>query len=209
MSAMEDRGSQLRILPLTPDLWPMFEDLLGQGGPCSRCWCMYWRIGPAYHKRTPRANKSAFKLIVRNGPPPGLIALLDSKAVGWCQLTPRAVLPHLDQVKKCRAVDDRPVWSISCFYIRIGYRKKGISGALIRAAIRMAKQNRAPALEGYPLDARLTPSSSSTGYVSAFLRAGFKIVARHFPPQPIMRLDLQGRNAASSRSSNPGRQTRG
>src|SRR5215472_8857725 len=126
---------QLRILPLTPDLWPMFEDLLGQRGPCSRCWCMYWRIGPAYRKRKPRTNKSAFKALVENGPPPGLIALLGEKAVGWCQLTPRNDLAYLDRVKKLRAVDDLPVWSLSCFYIRIGYRKKGVSGALIQTAI--------------------------------------------------------------------------
>ena len=34
----------------------------------------------------------------------------------------------------------------------------------------------APVLEAYPLDAELTPSSSSTGYASTFSRAGFKTV---------------------------------
>ena len=48
-----------------------------------------------------------------------------------------------------------------------------------------------PALEAYPLDANLTPSASGTGYVSTFKRAGFKIVARHVPPRPIMRYDFQ------------------
>jgi hypothetical protein len=51
-----------------------------------------------------------------------------------------------------------------------------------------AKKNGAPALEAYPLDAKLTPSSSWTGYASTFLRAGFKVTARHFPPQPVLRL---------------------
>jgi hypothetical protein len=162
---------------------------------------MYWRIGPAYHKRTPRANKSAFKKLVGNGPPPGLLAVLGDKAVGWCQLTPRDALDYLNRVKKFRAVDNKPVWSISCFYIRIGYRKRGVSGALIQAAIDIAKQNGVPALEGYPLDADLTPSSSSTGYVSAFRRAGFKIVARNLPPQPIMRLDLRTKETTPGRRS--------
>jgi len=45
-------------------------------------------------------------------------------------------------------------------------------------------------LKAYPLDARLTPSASGTGYVSPFARAGFKIVCRRTPPRPIMRLDL-------------------
>ena len=29
------------------DLWPALEDLFSAGGPVSRCWCMYWRIGGA------------------------------------------------------------------------------------------------------------------------------------------------------------------
>ena len=31
------------------------------------------------------------------------------------------------------AIDDVPVWSISCFYVRRGYRKKGVMSALISA----------------------------------------------------------------------------
>jgi GNAT superfamily N-acetyltransferase len=83
------------------------------------------------------------------------------------------------------------VWSLSCFYIRKGYRKKGVTSALIAAALDTAKQAGAPAVEAYPLDADLTPSASSTGFVSNFERAGFKIVARHVPPRPIMRYNFQ------------------
>jgi hypothetical protein len=39
---------RLTIRPLTPDLWPAFGDLFGDSGVCSRCWCMYWRIGAVY-----------------------------------------------------------------------------------------------------------------------------------------------------------------
>jgi len=152
---------------------------------------MYWRIGPAYRKRSPQTNKSRFRKLVRNGPPPGLLAMSGDQAVGWCQLTPRNHLPHLNQFEKLRTVDDQPVWAISCFYIRKGYRRKGITARLIQGAIHAAKKNGAPALEGYPLDADLTPSSSWTGYSTTFLRAGFKIVARHFAPQPVMRLELR------------------
>src|SRR4051812_18939668 len=42
---------ELRVAPLTPDLWPAFEELFEGGSACKRCWCMYWRIGSAYHKR--------------------------------------------------------------------------------------------------------------------------------------------------------------
>jgi len=69
-------------------------------------------------------------------------------------------------------------------------RRKRITSALIRAALKSARDAGAPALEAYPLDADLTPSASGTGYASTFARAGFKIVARHTPPRPIMRRDL-------------------
>jgi GNAT superfamily N-acetyltransferase len=84
-------------------------------------------------------------------------------------------------------VDEVPVWSISCFYVRISYRKRGVTSALIGAALQAAKKAGAPALEAYPLDAAKTPSASGTGYASTFSRAGFKTVARHVAARPIMR----------------------
>jgi GNAT superfamily N-acetyltransferase len=152
---------------------------------------MYWRIGPAYRKQKPETNRSAFHALVCGGPPPGLIALSGDLSLGWCQLTPRDAVPWLDRVKKLRRVDDEPVWSISCFYVRKGHRKKGVSGKLVEAAIEMARRNRARLLEAYPLDAKLTGTSSFTGYVSTFLRAGFKIVARRVPTQPIVRFTVK------------------
>jgi len=182
---------KLTIRPLTPDLWPALEDLFGKSGPCSRCWYMYWRIGSAYHQRSREKNKAAFREVVKRGPPPGLLAFDGDVAVGWCQLTPRDALPWLDRTWRLKRVDEAPVWSLSCFYVRKGYRKRGVTSALIAAALDAAKRAGAPALEAYPLDADLTPSTSHTGYASTFARAGFKIVARHVLPRPIMRYDLK------------------
>jgi GNAT superfamily N-acetyltransferase len=180
----------LTIRSLTPDLWPALEDLFGKSGACSRCWCMYWRIGSAYRKRPRAKNKAAFRGVVRRGPPPGLLAFDGDVAVGWCQLTPHDALPWLGRTWRLKRVDDVPVWSLSCFYVRTRYRKRGVTSALIAAALSAAKRAGASALEAYPLDANLTPSTSHTGYASTFARAGFKIVARHVPPRPIMRYDL-------------------
>jgi GNAT superfamily N-acetyltransferase len=182
---------RLHVRPLTPDLWPALEDLFGEFGACNGCWCMYWRIGGAYRKQARHKNKAAFHGIVKQGPPPGLIAFDGKVPVGWCQLTPRDALPWLDRVWRLKRVDDRPVWSISCFYVRIGYRRRGVMRALIAAALRSAKVAGAPALEAYPLDADLTPSASGTGFVTTFGRAGFREVARHTPPRPIMRFDFR------------------
>jgi GNAT superfamily N-acetyltransferase len=183
--------TKLTTRPLTANLWPALQDLFGANGACSGCWCMYWRIGSAYRKQSTKKNKAAFREIVKKGPPPGLLAFDGDLAVGWCQLTPRDALPWLDRAWRLRRVDDVPVWSISCFYVRKGYRKRNVTSALIAASIKAAKCAGAAALEAYPLDAELTPSASSTGYASTFARAGFRIVARYTPPRPIMRHDLR------------------
>lgn len=151
---------------------------------------MYWRIGSAYRTRSRAHNKAAFREIVKRGPPPGLLAFDGDMAVGWCQLTPRAALPWLNRAWRLKPQDAVPVWSLSCFYVRKGYRRRGVTSALTAAAMKAAGRAKAPALEAYPLDADLTPSASSTGYASTFARAGFKTVARRVPPRPIMRHDL-------------------
>jgi hypothetical protein len=116
---------KLKIHSLTSDLWPALEELFGKLGACNGCWCMYWRICPAYRKQDREVNKAAFRQIVGHGPPPGLIAFDGEVPVGWCQLTPRNALPWLDRV-----------WRLS---------------ALIAAAVTIAKMAGASALEAYPL----------------------------------------------------------
>src|SRR5262249_41370269 len=112
-------------------------------------------------------------------------------AVGWCQLTPRDALPWLDRTWRLKRVDDVPVWSLSCFYVRIGYRRRDVGSALIAAALKAAKGPKAPAPGAYPFDAEESPSVTGTGYASTFARAGFKTVARRIPARPIMRHDLK------------------
>ena len=142
---------KLTTRPLTRDLWPAFEDLFGENGAVGGCWCMYWRIGRAYRKKPREENKTAFREIVERGPPPGLLAFGGDIAVGWCQLTPRDVLPWLDRAWRLKRVDDAPVWSLSCFYVRKGYRRKGVTEALIGAALSAARRAKAPRSKPIPL----------------------------------------------------------
>jgi GNAT superfamily N-acetyltransferase len=181
---------QLDIRPLTPDLWPALVDLFGERGAAGGCWCMYGRIGAAYHKRPPAANKADFHKVVGDGPPPGLLAFEGELPVGWCQVTPRDAVPWLDRVWRLKRVDDQPVWSLSCLYIRIGHRRSGIAARLVAAAIETARAAGAPALEAYPLDGELSPSATGTGYASTYARLGFTEVARRSPERPIMRYEL-------------------
>ena len=119
-----------------------------------------------------------------------MLAFDGDTVVGWCQLSSRDSLPWLDRTPNLKRVDDLPVWYISCFYVRQGCRKQGITAALIREALNAARNAGVPALEAYPLDGDLTSSSSFTGFASTFLKLGFKPVARRVPPRPIMRHTL-------------------
>jgi GNAT superfamily N-acetyltransferase len=182
----------LVVRPLTPELWPALEDLFGSAGASNGCWCMYWRLGPRYGKRR-RKNKAALRELVRRGPPPGLLAFDGDLAVGWCQLTPRAELPYLDNNRRLAHVDDAPVWALSCFYVRRDYRRHGVTSALIAAALRAARRAKAPALEAYPVDTSAPDATSNlfTGSASAFRRAGFTTVARRAHARLVMRNDLK------------------
>jgi GNAT superfamily N-acetyltransferase len=150
---------------------------------------MYWRIGSRYQRRPGADNRKDFLSIVRRGPAPGLLAFEGDRAVGWCQVTPRGDLAFLERAPRLQPLPAGPVWSVSCFYIRRGYRRRGVSEALLAAAIEHARTAGAPALEGYPSDVELagTPQPVYTGVASMFTRAGFRRVAGENPVRPIMR----------------------
>ncbi len=164
-------GMQLSIHPVTKDLWPDVEQLFGKQGACNGCWCMYWRIGSDYHKRDRQLNKADLQRIVVANRPAGLLAYADGIPAGWCQLTPRQDLPWLIKKGYGDFNNGSNVWCISCFYIKTGFRKKGITLALIKAAIDHARKAGADLLEGYPGKS----PNSYTGYTSSFSKAGFKI----------------------------------
>ena len=183
----------LAIRPVTPDLWPALEDLFGKAGASNGCWCMYWRVGSAYHERPREQNQRALRAVVFKGPPPGLLAFDGALPVGWCQLTPRSALPWLHQARFFEPVDDERVWAISCFYVRRGYRRQGVMSALVAAAVKEARKAHAPAVEAYPVDTSRAGCTTNvfTGTRAAFERLGFRIVASRQPCRPIMRHDLR------------------
>jgi GNAT superfamily N-acetyltransferase len=86
-------------------------------------------------------------------------------------------------------VDDLPVWSIPCFYVRRSHRGRGVMSALIEAAIPVAESAGAPALEAYPVDTAVPGHTRNLfpGAASAFARCGFRVVARRKADRPVMR----------------------
>jgi GNAT superfamily N-acetyltransferase len=189
-----------RVAPLTPELWPAFERLFGKNGACMGCWCMYWRLPRKdYDAARGDAAKRLFKRRVKEGPPPGVVAFDGEEAIGWLQIGPRADAPQWNTPKRVSAptrpadAEDERVWAATCFFVKPGRRRQGVSDALLKAGIALAKQNGARVVEACPIETegRMDNVSLYVGHVSVFRRAKFKEVARRKDNRPLMRLPLR------------------
>jgi GNAT superfamily N-acetyltransferase len=191
---MSSLGS-LRFLPVTSDCWGDLEKLFGPHGAYSGCWCMWWRLSRAeFGRQSADERKAGLKALVNEGRVPGILAYLDNEPVAWVSVAPRETYPPLERSRTLKRVDDKPVWSIVCFYVAKPYRSRGLMVDLLRGAVAYAAQQGAHIVEAYPVE----PSSGTVpggtvgymGLISAFRRAGFVEVARPSQRQAVMRYSL-------------------
>jgi GNAT superfamily N-acetyltransferase len=191
---MPSKGEELSDLvfhPLTSERWEDLEKLFGPEGACEGCWCMWWKLPRAeFMKNRGQRNKRALRSIVDSGKIPGILAYLQGEPVGWCAVAPREDYPLLERSRLLKRVDDKPVWSVVCFFVAKKFRHKGITVRLLKAVVDHAKKKGGKIVEGYPKEAKKdgTPDTYVyTGLVSAFHKTGFVEVARRSENRPIMR----------------------
>ncbi|MFT3682036.1 MAG: GNAT family N-acetyltransferase [Ferruginibacter sp.] len=182
---------QFIFQPLTAANWDDFEELFGPRGACGGCWCMNWRLNSAdYNKLKGGGNKEAMKKIAERSPP-GIIAYDDQLPVGWCAVAPRKEYVRLESSRVLKPVDEKEVWSVSCFFIKKDYRRKGLSTLLLREAVNFAFKKGAIIVEGYPVeqknDSKMPDVFVWTGLPVTFIKAGFTEVIRRSENRPIMR----------------------
>ena len=176
--------------PLLPEDWSDLERLFGQHGAVGGCWCMWWRqTQTEFALQRGEQNRLAFKSLVESGAVPGLLAFRNNEPVGWCAIQPRESYPRLERSKTLARVDDRCVWSVTCFFIARQHRGEGLMRGLLEAAVDWAAENGARIVEAYPLEPQAGKSISGayTGITPAFLKAGFAEAARRSKRRPIMR----------------------
>lgn len=191
--------ARLTFHPVTPDRWPDLERLFGDKGACAGCWCMWWKLPYAeWTAQKGRGNRAALERAVGSGGIPGILAYAGGEPVGWCAIEPRRAYPRLARSRVLKPVDDRDVWSITCFFVARSHRRRGVTRGLVEAAVAHARRRGAALIEAYPVDPRKAAVADAfvfTGLASTFRRAGFEEVARRSATRPIMRRATSGRRA--------------
>jgi len=182
------------VHPLTPERWADFEKLFGKNGACAGCWCMWWRLPAAQWRAQKGAgNRRAIQKLVQTGTAPGLLAYAGGQAVGWCAVAPRKDYVRFAKSRVLAPVDDKPVWSVTCFFVARAWRRRGVTRLLLKAAAIFARKRGATVLEGYPTEPKRDQPDAFvyTGLASVFRKAGFKEVARRSSSRPIFRRNLR------------------
>jgi GNAT superfamily N-acetyltransferase len=183
------------VRPVTVERFDDIEPVINRS-----CWCQWWRQTAAeYSRSTSATHRAALREQCAADPVPGVVAYLGDLPVGWCGFGPRSSMRRFERSRTIPRIDDLPVWSIVCFDVRPGYRRRGIAKALLAGAIDYARAHGAIGLEAYPTDpggARRDATFSYTGFTSMFEAAGFRRVvetASHADrlPRWLMRLDLE------------------
>lgn len=186
---------RVEVHPATADRWDdVTVALRGQA-----CWCLYYRLSAGEYRQTGvEARPELLRERLNRSPAPGMVAYADDAPVGWCGFGPRAEFERLRRSRTIMAIDDRPVWSVVCFLVRPGFRRKGLARALLAGAVEYARAKRAAGLEGYPVDPggrRVNTTFAYVGTTGLFEAAGFQRVAETQSHSDglvrwIMRLDL-------------------
>jgi GNAT superfamily N-acetyltransferase len=189
----------VEVVPATLDRWPDVITVLGGNGD-KGCWCQAPRgRAVGYGTAAPGSRREALQgQIANDDPPPGMLAYVDGEVAGWCGFGPRQNLPRLVRSRTIPRIDDLAIWSILCFNVRPGYRRRGVAAALLAGVIELARRSGAPGVEAYPIDPEGGRVDTSFGYVGItpmFEKAGFRRVvetAAHSDRRPriLMRLEF-------------------
>lgn len=195
---MADQQSSIdiKVFPAAKDRWEDLENLFGSNGAYANCWCTFWRLKRVdFNWMKGEEKKAILQNLTESGQVPGMIAYVDEQPVGWCSIGPREGFYALENSRILKRIDEKPVWSIVCFFIAKRFRRQGVMSALIHGSVQYALEHGAEVIEAYPIDMqteklsgkKLSGCSGYMGLASAFRTAGFIKVKEASETQLIMR----------------------
>ena len=197
----------LRVIPATQASFEDIETVMGVRGDAAICHCQRFKLqrkesfgSLGREELTARLREQSHCGEPRARTTTGLVAYLDDESIGWCGVEPRSAYDGLRRTFRVpwdgRDEDkaDDTVWAVTCFTVRVGYRRRGVSRALAAAAASYAKERGARAVEGYPLVVQpgedITWGELSVGKRSIFDDAGFTEVHAPTKRRVVMRKDF-------------------
>ena len=196
--------AELRVVPANEASWADLQTVLGTRGQGARCQCQRYRLRPResfagtpVEERADRWRQQTDAGHPDSDTTSGLVAFLAGEPVGWCAVAPRPDQPGLRHspvpwAGRTEDEADAGVWAVTCVFTRAGYRRRGVSRALVRAAVPFARERGARVLEGYPmLPVAAVGEELHVGSVSAFAAAGLVTVSHPTTRRVVMRLDLR------------------
>jgi GNAT superfamily N-acetyltransferase len=204
-AATREPVTDLTIFPANQASWADLQAIFGTTDYPSKCYCQHFKTRDCHWSSlTDEDRRSRLREQTNCDDPQasstsGLVAYLDQEPVGWVAVEPRTAYPRLPRVRTVwsgRHEDkaDDNVWAVTCFVVRKGYRKRGITYALAAAAVGYARQQGARALEGYSMitepGKEITWGELYVGARQVYADAGFKEVSHPSPRRVVMRIDF-------------------
>ena len=201
MTAPEDAIS---VVPASMASWDDLQTVFGSRGAAAGCQCQRYKLAPRESFRSFPAEERADRLRQQtdsghpqSGTTSGLVAYLDGEPAGWCAVEPRSAYVGLARVFRIpwegrdEDKEDASVWAVTCFLTRKGFRKRGVSRALAKAAADFARERGARAIEGYPIITKdVIIEELHVGTRSVFADAGFTEVSHPTLRRVVMRIDF-------------------
>jgi GNAT superfamily N-acetyltransferase len=190
--------TRIEVVPATVERWSDVMSVLDVTGEHG-CLCQPWRGKDDVERAEGLDRRQRLRRQMQGeSPAPGYVAYIGSEPVGWVGVAVRTEAPRLMSSRTIPLVDEQPVWSIGCFRIRTGYRRRGVATALLHGVVDAARRAGAPGVEAYPIDPgdrRVEVGAGYVGIASMFDDAGFRRVLTTDAtsarlPRILVRLDL-------------------
>ena len=187
MLTVRSQTAEFQFHPINPERLADLKRFSAEHGKFGYCSCMRWRMTSSEFRRSSKSDRiEALQKSVRLGEATGILAYHDNRPIGWCSVAPRSVYAALERYRALPPIDDRPVWSIVCFFVDSRYRRQGLTLSLLEAAVDYAASEGAFIVEGYPVEPT-APSYTYMGSPNTFLQAGFKNVTPSAQKRTVMR----------------------
>ena len=186
----------LSVRELGPQTWPDFERVVEKhNGVWGGCWCTAFHLKRSEEKEWAGKHKALKERLVRANRSHAALVYDGPDVVGWCQFGSPAELPARMSGFN-RLGEAPPDWRITCFFIDRDHRKEGVAKAALEGALRFIAAKGGGTVDGYPIDTRGKPYSSSFlwgGTESMFAEFGFHLLGNLGSTKRVMRKMVRGR----------------